>query len=121
MRCTDKIPVDKMPVRIAGEDKMLAILWDREGKMLIVSKHFIYHTDGQVNRKSFYQKKIFCKNLQYKIPQYKIPLTKCCITHLNPGQNAGQIEWVDKMLAGLGTGWTKCRSKKIFLISSISQ
>ena len=35
--------------QIAREDKMLAILWDREDKMLIVTKHLIYHTDGQVN------------------------------------------------------------------------
>ena len=54
MRCTDKMSVDKImldktPVQNAREDKMLAILRDREGKMLILSKHFIYHTDGQVN------------------------------------------------------------------------
>ena len=40
---------DKMPVKIPREDKMLAILWDRQGKMLILSKQFIYHTDGLVN------------------------------------------------------------------------
>ena len=44
-----KMPGDKMPVKIPGEDKMLAILWDREDKMSILSKHLIYHTDGQVN------------------------------------------------------------------------
>ena len=35
-----------------GGDKMLAILWNREGKMPILSKHFIYETDDQVNCKS---------------------------------------------------------------------
>ena len=49
MRCMDKMLMDKTPVKIAMEDKMLTILWDREGKMLILSKHFIYRTDGQVN------------------------------------------------------------------------
>ena len=61
MRCTDKMLADKMsvdkilvakmPVKIArgGRDKMLAILWDRKGKMPILSKHFIYDTDDQVN------------------------------------------------------------------------
>ena len=29
--------------------QMLAILWDREGKMPVLSKHFIYDTDGQVS------------------------------------------------------------------------
>ena len=53
-RCTDKMSADKIlgdktPVKIAMGDKMLAILWDREGKMPILSKHFIYDTDGQVN------------------------------------------------------------------------
>ena len=39
MRCADKTPVDKMPFKIATEDKML-----------ILSKHLIiYCTDGQVN------------------------------------------------------------------------
>ena len=45
----DKILGDKMPVKIARGDKMLAILLDRERKMPILSKHFIYDTDGQVN------------------------------------------------------------------------
>ena len=30
-------------------DKMLAILWNREAKMTILSKHFISDTDDQVN------------------------------------------------------------------------
>ena len=38
--------------KLQGGDKMLAILLDREGKMPILSKHFIYDTDGQVNWKS---------------------------------------------------------------------
>ena len=51
MRCTDiklvdKIMLDKKPVKNAWEDKILAILRDRDDKMLILSKHFIYHTDG---------------------------------------------------------------------------
>ena len=45
----DKMLVDKMLVKIAREDKMLAILWNREEKMVILSKHLIYHTNGQVN------------------------------------------------------------------------
>ena len=54
MRCTDKTPADKMPVdktpvKIPGQDKKLSILWNREDKMLILSKHLLYHTDGQVN------------------------------------------------------------------------
>ena len=32
-----------------GGDKMLSILWDREGKMPILTKHFIFDTDGQAN------------------------------------------------------------------------
>ena len=58
-RCTDKMSVDKIlgdqtPVKIArggggGGDKMLSILWDREGKMPILTKHFILDTDGQAN------------------------------------------------------------------------
>ena len=59
-RCTDKMSVDKIlgdqtPVKIArgggggGGDKMLSILWDREGKMPILTKHFIFDTDGQAN------------------------------------------------------------------------
>ena len=36
----DKILRDKTPVKIARRDKILAILWDREGKMSILSKHF---------------------------------------------------------------------------------
>ena len=32
-----------------GVDKMLSILWDREGKMPILTKHFIFDTDGQVD------------------------------------------------------------------------
>ena len=32
-----------------GGDKMLDILWNREAKMPILSKHFIYDTDDQVN------------------------------------------------------------------------
>ena len=54
--CMDKMSVDKIlgdktPVKIARGDKMLYILWDREGKIPILSKHFIhvYDTDGQVN------------------------------------------------------------------------
>ena len=40
MRCTDKtqadkVLVDKTPVKIDGEDKTLAILWDRKDKMTI--------------------------------------------------------------------------------------
>ena len=51
MQCTDKMQadkvlVDKTPVKDAWEDKLLAILWDREGKILILSKHFIHHIDG---------------------------------------------------------------------------
>ena len=46
MQCMDKMAVDKTPVKNAREEKMLAILRDREGKMPILSKHFIYHTDG---------------------------------------------------------------------------
>ena len=48
MQCMDKIQVAKMPVKIEKEDKMLAILWDRADKMPILSKHFTYHTNGQV-------------------------------------------------------------------------
>ena len=53
MQCTDKIPVnkilgDKMLVKIAREDKMLAIVWDSEGKKLIL-KQFICHINGQLN------------------------------------------------------------------------
>ena len=55
-RCTDKMSVDKIlgdqtPVKIArgGGDKMLSILWDREGKMPILTNHFIFDTDGQAN------------------------------------------------------------------------
>ena len=33
----DKMPVDKIPFKITREDKMLAILWDREAKMPILS------------------------------------------------------------------------------------
>ena len=39
----------KTPVKIARGDKTLAILWNREAKMPILSKHFIYDTDDQVN------------------------------------------------------------------------
>ena len=63
MWCMDKMSVDKImldktpvvydahhilltPVKNAREDKMLAIIRGREGKMQILSKHFIYHTDG---------------------------------------------------------------------------
>ena len=51
MWCTDKISVDKImldkaPLKNAREDKMLAIFRDREGKMLILSKHFICYIDG---------------------------------------------------------------------------
>ena len=49
VRCTDKILGDKMPVEIARGNKMPAILWDREGKMPILSKHIIFDTDDQVN------------------------------------------------------------------------
>ena len=55
MRCTDKMSSEKIlgegtPVKITKQgDKMVAILWDREGKMPILSKHFICDTDGQVN------------------------------------------------------------------------
>ena len=45
----DKMPLEKTPVKIAGEDKTLAILWDRKDKIPILSKHLLYHTDGQVN------------------------------------------------------------------------
>ena len=38
-----------MPVEIARGNKMPAILWDREGKMPILSKHIIFDTDDQVN------------------------------------------------------------------------
>ena len=48
-RCLDNILGDKTPVKIARGDKMLAILWNREAKMPILSKHFIYDTDDQVN------------------------------------------------------------------------
>ena len=46
MRCMDKMLADKTPVKNSRESKILAILWDREGKMPILSKDFIYHTDG---------------------------------------------------------------------------
>ena len=49
MWCTDKLLVNKTPVKITKEDKMLTILWHGEGKMPILSKHSIYCTDGQVN------------------------------------------------------------------------
>ena len=55
MWCTDKMSVDKtlgdkhQSKLQGGGDKMMAILWDREDKMLILSKHLIYDTDGQVN------------------------------------------------------------------------
>ena len=39
MKCMDETQLDKMPVKIAREVKMLAILWDREDKMPILSKH----------------------------------------------------------------------------------
>ena len=48
-RCMDNILGDKTSVKIARGDKMLAILWNREAKMPILSKHFIYDTDDQVN------------------------------------------------------------------------
>ena len=55
-QCTDKMSADKTlgdktPVKMpgVGDDKMMAILCDREGKMPILSKHFIYGTAGQVN------------------------------------------------------------------------
>ena len=48
-RCMDNILGDKTPVKIARGDKMLAILWNREAKMPILSKHFIHDTDDQVN------------------------------------------------------------------------
>ena len=53
MRCMDEMWVDKIlrdktPVKLAREDKKLAILWNSEGKMPIVSKYFICHTHGQV-------------------------------------------------------------------------
>ena len=51
-RCMDNILGDKTPVEIARGDKMLAILWNSEAKMPILSKHYIYDTDDQVNRKS---------------------------------------------------------------------
>ena len=44
-----QMPVDKILVQIARKDKMLAILWDREDKMPILSKHLIYCNDGRVN------------------------------------------------------------------------
>ena len=43
------MPVDKTPVKIASEGKMLAILWVREDKMPILSEHVKYCTDTQVN------------------------------------------------------------------------
>ena len=43
MRCMDKMSAAKC---WWTKHKMLAILWDREGKMPILSKYFIYHTDG---------------------------------------------------------------------------
>ena len=54
MWCMNEIPVDKMlvdkrPVKIAREEKILAIFGVRAGKMLILSKYLIYCTDGQVN------------------------------------------------------------------------
>ena len=48
-RCTDKMSVDKIAKGGGGGDKMLSILWDREGKMPILTKHFIFDTDGQAN------------------------------------------------------------------------
>ena len=45
----DKTLWDKMPAKFARWDKMLSILWDREMPMPVLSKHFIYDTDGQVN------------------------------------------------------------------------
>ena len=44
-----------------GGDKMLAILWDREGKMPILSKHFIYDTENKL--KTPLAEKSLCKNL----------------------------------------------------------
>ena len=46
MRCTDKMPADKIlgdktPVKLAREHKTMVILWDREGKMPIFLKYFI--------------------------------------------------------------------------------
>ena len=54
MQCMDKTPADKMlvdktPIKISGEDKTLAILWDRKDKMPILSKHLLYRTVGPVN------------------------------------------------------------------------
>ena len=54
MQCMDKMSADKIlgdktPVKIARGDKILAIFWDREGKMPVLTKHFIYNTDGHVN------------------------------------------------------------------------
>ena len=45
----DNMWVDQTPVKITGEDKTLAILWDRKDEMPIMSKHLLYRTDGQVN------------------------------------------------------------------------
>ena len=32
--------------KILGDKMSVKILWDREGKMPILTKHFIYETDG---------------------------------------------------------------------------
>ena len=48
-RCLDNMLGDKTPVKIARGDKMPAILWNREAKMPILSKHFTYDSDDQVN------------------------------------------------------------------------
>ena len=49
MPCTDKMPVEKTPDKIVRKDKMLAILWDMEKNMPILSKNLVCRTDGQVN------------------------------------------------------------------------
>ena len=59
MRCTEEMPVDKMPVKIAREDKMLAILQDRDNNKPILSKHLIdYKPKKPIAEKSL------CKNRQ---------------------------------------------------------
>ena len=59
------MPVDKTPVKIAREGKMLAILWVREDKMPILSEHVKYCTEDQVNWKSLQQ----IKKASVKTPQ----------------------------------------------------
>ena len=56
IRCTDKMLADKIlgdktPVKIARGQNAGHLL-DREGKMPILLKHFIYDTDGQVKKKA---------------------------------------------------------------------